>query len=100
MLLSTCAAPLLYVLTRLHKCELFVSRLLNMFLEIVDSKEREIWEAEQVLDDSYIIAQCLEHGWPQAKVPGSSPGGGSHFFFRLFPFASFPQTSEYGRRWR
>ena len=37
--------------------------------------------------------QWLEHRWPQVKVPGSSPGGDSQFFFRLFSFASFPQTS-------
>ena len=27
----------------------------------------------------------------QVKAPGSSPGGDSQIFFRLFPFASFPQ---------
>ena len=30
-------------------------------------------------DDDYTIAQWLEHRWLQAKVPGSSPGGDSHF---------------------
>ena len=37
-----------------------------------------------------------EQPYIQAGFPGSSPGGDSQFFFfRLFPFVSFPQTSEY-----
>ena len=46
-------------------------------------------------DDDHTIAQWLEHRWLQARVPGSSPGGESQFFFRLFPFVSLPETSEY-----
>ena len=30
-------------------------------------------------DDDYTIAQWLEHRWPQAKVPGSNPGGDRQF---------------------
>ena len=36
-------------------------------------------------DDSYTIAQWLEHPWSQAKVPCSSPGGDSQFFHFPFP---------------
>ena len=42
-------------------------------------------------DDSYTIAQWLEHRCPQVKVSGLSPGRDSHFFFRLFFFFPFPQ---------
>ena len=41
-------------------------------------------------DDSYTIARWLEHRWPQAKVPGSSPGGDSQFFLQIFPVCIFP----------
>ena len=44
-------------------------------------------------DDDYTIPQWLEHGWPQAKVPGLNPGGDSQFFFRLFPFARITSNS-------
>ena len=46
-------------------------------------------------DDGYTIAQWLKHRWLQARVPGSNPGSDSQFCLRFFPFASFPQTSEY-----
>ena len=42
------------------------------------------------LDDDYTIAQWLEHRWLQARVPGSSPGGDSHFFLQTFPVCLFP----------
>ena len=28
-------------------------------------------------NDGYTLGQWLEHRWPQAKVPGSNPGGDS-----------------------
>ena len=40
-------------------------------------------------NDSYTIAQYLEHCWPQAKVLCASPGGDSQFSF------SVPSASEY-----
>ena len=36
--------------------------------------------------DSYTMAQWLEHHRPRANIPGSSPDGGSQFFFKPFPF--------------
>ena len=45
------------------------------------------------LDDDYTIAQWLEHRWLQARVPGSSPGGGdSQFFLQTFPVCLFPSN--------
>ena len=41
-------------------------------------------------DDSYTIAERLEHRRPQAKVPGSSPDGGSRLFLQTFPICTFP----------
>ena len=47
--------------------------------------------------------QLRDHGtlqhWLKARVPGSSPVGDGQLFFRLFPFVSFPQTSEYLMTW-
>ena len=44
-------------------------------------------------DDDYTVAQWLEHRWPQAKVPGLSPGGDGQCLLQTFPF-SIPSTSE------
>ena len=43
-------------------------------------------------DDGYTLAQWLEHRWPQAKVPGSNPGGDSQFFLQTFPVCAFPSN--------
>ena len=43
-------------------------------------------------DYSYTIAQWLEHRWPQARVPGLSPGGDSQFFLQTFPVCVFPSN--------
>ena len=76
------------------KIELHTNKQTNK-QEACNSKSEENLDASLCMDDSYTIAQLLEHRWPQAKVLGSRPGGDSQFFFRLFPFASLPQTSKY-----
>ena len=42
------------------------------------------------------VAQCLEHRWPQVKVPGASPGGDSQLFLQTYPIST-PSTCAHNK---
>ena len=58
--------------------------------QFVYSNKREFRSLKKILNGlcsnkSYTTAQCLEHRWPQAKVPDPSPGSYSQKYASDFP---------------